>query len=87
MDNITALGIHIITRGETIGIRRLTDNMDDLRENLINKHKDLSENNSTVRDLEVRIQFETGPQTGTRKEQENSDTPSKSGYRRTKEIN
>ena len=48
MDSITALSIHIITGGETIGIRRLTDNTDDLCENLTNH---------PVHDLEVRIQL------------------------------
>ena len=57
MDNIAALGIYMITGGETAAIRRLTDNTEDLCENLINKHRNLFENNHTVKSLEVRIQL------------------------------
>ena len=57
MDNIAALGIQIITGGETTTIRRLTDNTEDLRQILIDKHRDLFENNHTVKVLEVKIQL------------------------------
>ena len=57
MDNIAALGIPIITGGETTTIRRLTDNTEELRQRLIDKHRDLFENNHTVKELEVRIHF------------------------------
>ena len=60
MDNIAALGIQIITGGETTTIRRLTDNTEELRQTLIDKHRDLFENNHTVKELEVRIQLKPG---------------------------
>ena len=37
MDNISSLGIQIITGGETMGIHRLTDNTESLFEKLTNK--------------------------------------------------